>query len=91
MDGANHALHPRFASGNVATALKDTPVVLIDGPRQCGKTTLVRSDPSGLVRSLGTCTIDEVQRALRQADVCRTGFQLVVVRERLRAWRQIAR
>jgi hypothetical protein len=29
------------------TALKDTPVVLVDGPRQCGKTTLVRDLVSG--------------------------------------------
>jgi hypothetical protein len=67
------------------TALSDTPVVLVTGPRQCGKTTLVRnlvagrrkfitldddtmlsaarSDPAGLVRDLGRCTIDEIQRA----------------------------
>ena len=35
-------LFPRFSAGRVATALKDTPVVLVNGPRQCGKTTLVR-------------------------------------------------
>ena len=85
MDAPENALHPRFATGTVATALKDTPVVLVDGPRQCGKTTMVRdlmagrrefltlddetvlaaarSDPSGLVRSSGRFTIDEIQRA----------------------------
>lgn len=36
-------LHPRLAARRVATALADTPVVLVNGPRQCGKTTLVRS------------------------------------------------
>lgn len=32
----------RFSDSPVSTALKDTPVVLVTGPRQCGKTTLVR-------------------------------------------------
>ena len=36
-------LFPRFAAAQLRTALKDTPVVLVTGPRQCGKTTLVRS------------------------------------------------
>lgn len=35
-------LYPRFAADRVTTALKDTPVVMVNGPRQCGKTTLVR-------------------------------------------------
>ena len=33
---------PRFSAKRVATALTDTPVVMLIGPRQCGKTTLVR-------------------------------------------------
>lgn len=33
---------PRFATEQVRTALGDTPVVMVVGPRQCGKTTLVR-------------------------------------------------
>jgi predicted AAA+ superfamily ATPase len=42
-------LHPRFASTRLAEALADTPVVLIHGPRQSGKTTLARTvgDPMG--------------------------------------------
>jgi len=32
----------RFAAAQISTALADTPAVLINGPRQCGKTTLVR-------------------------------------------------
>jgi predicted AAA+ superfamily ATPase len=32
----------RFSAENVSLALKDTPVVIVTGPRQCGKTTLVR-------------------------------------------------
>jgi uncharacterized protein len=35
-------LFPRFATEIVTAALKDTPVVMVTGPRQCGKTTLVR-------------------------------------------------
>ena len=36
------ALYPRFIEARVAEALTDTPVVLLAGPRQAGKTTLVR-------------------------------------------------
>lgn len=36
------ALFPRFSSRHVLQALLDSPVVLIHGPRQCGKTTLAR-------------------------------------------------
>jgi uncharacterized protein len=32
----------RFAAAQVSEALLDTPAVLVNGPRQCGKTTLVR-------------------------------------------------
>ncbi len=35
-------LYPRFAQNRLAEALTDTPVVLVHGPRQCGKTTLTR-------------------------------------------------
>lgn len=40
---ANHdpVLFRRFSALRVRTALKDTPVVIVIGPRQCGKTTLV--------------------------------------------------
>ena len=37
------AFHPRFVLPRLTEALEDTPVVLIHGPRQCGKTTLARS------------------------------------------------
>lgn len=35
-------LYPRFAEDRLTEALTDTPVVLIHGPRQCGKTTLAK-------------------------------------------------
>jgi predicted AAA+ superfamily ATPase len=38
-----HPLYHRFVADQVIRALEDTPVVLINGPRQCGKTTLVQS------------------------------------------------
>lgn len=40
---------PRFLDARLADACADTPVVLIHGPRQCGKTTLARmfGDPRG--------------------------------------------
>lgn len=36
------ALYPRHAEPRLTEALDDTPVVLIHGPRQCGKTTLAQ-------------------------------------------------
>lgn len=35
-------LYPRFAEAALVEALADSPVVLLHGPRQCGKTTLAR-------------------------------------------------
>jgi len=35
--------YPRFVETALAEALSDTPVVLIHGPRQCGKTTLAQT------------------------------------------------
>lgn len=77
--------YARLAKARIREALSDTPVVLIAGPRQAGKTTLARQfatnekryltlddeltlqaaqlDPVGLIRSLDTAIIDEVQRA----------------------------
>jgi predicted AAA+ superfamily ATPase len=37
------ALYPRLAAPALREALADSPVVLIHGPRQCGKTTLARA------------------------------------------------
>jgi uncharacterized protein len=35
-------MYPRFAEARIRTALRDTRVVAVSGPRQSGKTTLVR-------------------------------------------------
>ncbi|HRD53314.1 MAG TPA: AAA family ATPase, partial [Flavobacteriales bacterium] len=35
--------YPRYLTSSLRTALSDTPVVCILGPRQCGKTTLART------------------------------------------------
>ncbi len=45
-------LYPRFAERRLVEALQDSPVVLIHGPRQCGKTTLAQI----------TCTPDHATR-----------------------------
>lgn len=41
-DDINPAIYPRGIQPRVLDALADTPVVLLSGPRQAGKTTLVR-------------------------------------------------
>lgn len=40
---------PRLVQASLQDSLTDTPVVLLQGPRQCGKTTLARSvaEPAG--------------------------------------------
>lgn len=64
---SQETLHTRFLRPRIEEALADSPVVLIHGPRQCGKTTLARlvGDDSGFA----TFTFDDdVQRAAAQAD-----------------------
>src|ERR1700681_394759 len=70
MDDTNHALFPRFSAELVATALKDTPVVMVTGPRQCGKTTLFRDLVAGN-REFITMDDDTVLAAARSDP---TGF-----------------
>lgn len=54
---ASDALYPRFVEVRLAEALSDTPVVLIHGPRQCGKTTLAQS--VGRARGYAYFTFDD--------------------------------
>lgn len=63
----NDSLHPRFLMHRVTEALADSPVVLIHGPRQCGKTTLARlvGDAAGYAY---LSFDDDVQRAAAQSD-----------------------
>lgn len=60
-------LYPRYLQPRVMEALADSPVVLIHGPRQCGKTTLARQvgDAEGFTY---LSFDDDVQRAAAQAD-----------------------
>jgi len=64
MDDLKNTLHPRYATGPMNTALADTPVVLVTGPRQCGKTTLVRDLAQGK-RTFFTLDDDTVLAAAR--------------------------
>lgn len=61
------ALYPRYIRSRVTEALTDSPVILIHGPRQSGKTTLARliGDEEGFAYFTFD---DDVQRAAAQAD-----------------------
>ncbi len=64
---ADPAFHPRFVFPRLTEALEDTPIVLIHGPRQCGKTTLARvvGDAAGYAY---ISFDDDVLRASAQTD-----------------------
>lgn len=55
MDSA--PFYPRFAAHRLLEALEDTPVVLVHGPRQCGKTTLAKT--VGLPRGYAYISFDD--------------------------------
>lgn len=60
-------LYPRYLQPRVIDSLVDSPVVLIHGPRQCGKTTLAHQ--IGDVEGFTYLSFDDdVQRAAAQAD-----------------------
>ncbi len=60
-------IYPRYLCRRLDEALLDTPVVLIHGPRQCGKTTLAKM--VGKKRGFTYYTFDDdVQRAAAQTD-----------------------
>ena len=60
-------LYPRFLRPRIVEALADSPVVLIHGPRQCGKTTLARLVGDEAEFAYFTFD-DDVQRAAAQTD-----------------------
>jgi len=64
---ADASLYSRFVRPRLIEALADTPVVLIHGPRQCGKTTLAREvgDAKGYAYASFD---DDVLRASAQSD-----------------------
>lgn len=64
MTASTSKLFPRFAANRVTTALKDTPVVMVNGPRQCGKTTLIREFASKN-RTYTTLDDDTVLESIR--------------------------
>lgn len=57
-------MFPRGAISRIATAMADTPVVMVNGPRQCGKTTLVRMI-GGAERPYLTLDDDTILAAVR--------------------------
>jgi len=70
MASSKFQLFTRFSAERISTALADTPVVMLVGPRQCGKTTLVRQF-AGKEREY--LTLDD-ETALEAARSDPTGF-----------------
>lgn len=64
---AEPVLYPRYAELRLTEALEDSPVVLIHGPRQCGKTTLAHV----IGKRMGYAYVtfdDDIARGAAQAD-----------------------
>ncbi len=68
MAAPGSALIPRLSAHRVTEALKDTPVVMVTGPRQSGKTTLVRAF-AGRDRAYVTLDDDTVLAGIRSDPV----------------------
>ncbi len=81
----NFQIYQRFSARRVATALTDNPVVMLIGPRQCGKTTLVRQfiDKERDYVTLDDDTVLEAARNDPTGFV--RGFDLVIIDEVQRA------
>ncbi|MDD4355790.1 MAG: ATP-binding protein [Smithellaceae bacterium] len=63
----NNNLYPRYLQPRIMDALADSPVVLIHGPRQCGKTTLARQ-VGDVERFTYLSFDDDVQREAAKGD-----------------------
>ncbi len=63
-------MYPRYSQPQVKEALSDTPVVFIMGPRQAGKTTLVKTliDEMGAEQWIYITLDDQAQFEIAQAD-----------------------
>src|SRR5271163_1270035 len=85
MGGLDFQFFERFSTERVAIALTDTPVVMLIGPRQCGKTTLVRQfvDKEREYVTLDDDTVLEAARSDPAGFV--RGFDLVTIDEVQRA------
>ncbi len=68
MAASEPSYFPRFAASQVETALLDSPIVLVSGPRQSGKTTLVKGFADENMRYL-TLDDDVLLAAARQDPV----------------------
>ncbi len=77
---SNHAYVPRFAAGLLRKALRASPVVVVMGARQTGKSTLVRSEPSMADRLYLTLDhMDVLERArLTPDDLVRSASRLTL-------------
>jgi uncharacterized protein len=62
LDESNIKLFPRFSVDPVKAALIDTPVVMVTGPRQCGKTVLARGFTTHRYIALDDDTVLEAAR-----------------------------
>jgi uncharacterized protein len=85
MGGPDFQFFERFSTKRVAIALTDTPVVMLIGPRQCGKTTLVRQfvDKEREYVTLDDDTVLEAARSDPAGFI--RGFDLVTIDEVQRA------
>lgn len=72
MQASEH--HPRFVQPRLIEALSNTPVALIHGPRQCGKTTLARAVGHSTAMLTSALTMTCAYRSLNPSDRFRGGF-----------------
>src|ERR1035437_5529597 len=85
MDGDFFKLVERYCTHPISIALTDTPVVMLIGPRQCGKTTLVQQFAS---KGFAYVTLDDdtaLAAARSDPDGFLRGFDAVAIDEVQRA------